>query len=61
MKMLSKIAIIVTALVSLSTMICGFSISSQETIEASSISFHTAIGVLSVLLSFLTFALLARD
>jgi hypothetical protein len=61
MKILSKIAIIVTVLVSFSTIICGFSISSQPTIEASSLSFHTGIGVLSVLLSFVTFGLLARD
>lgn len=61
MKILSKIAIILTAIVALSTIICGCSISSQPTIEASSLSFHTAIGILTVLLSFGTIAMLARE
>ena len=61
MKILNKIAIILTALVAVSTLICGVSISNQPTIEASSLSFHTAIGVLTVLLSFGTIALFARN
>ena len=61
MKILNKIAIILTALVALSTIVCGLSISNQPIIEASSISFHTAIGLLTVLLSFTTMALLARS
>jgi hypothetical protein len=59
--MINKIAIALTAIVALSTIICGASISGQPTIEASSLSFHTAIGILTVLLSFGTIMLLARS
>jgi len=59
MKILTKFAIALTALVSASTVICGYSISGQP-IEASSLSFHTAIGILTVLLSFGTIMLMAR-
>jgi len=60
MKILNKIAVALTAIVSVSTIICGASISNQP-IEASSLGFHTAIGILTVLLSFATIGLLARS
>lgn len=61
MKIINKIAIVLTAIVALSTIICGVSISGQPTIEASSLSFHTAIGLLTVVLSFGTIGLLAKS
>ena len=60
MKLLNKFALALTALVSASTIICGCSISNQATIEASSLNFHAAIGILTVLLSFATILLFAR-
>ena len=61
MKLLNKIALSLTALVSASTIICGYSISNQATVEASSLNFHAAIGILTVLLSFVTILLFARS
>ena len=61
MNILHKIAFSLTAIVSVSTIICGYSISNQPTIEPSSLNFHTTIGILTVLLSFATMALFARS
>ncbi len=61
MKVLNKIAFSLTAFVSASTIICGCSIASKAVVEASSVSFHTGLGVLTVLLSFATIALFSRS
>jgi hypothetical protein len=61
MKILNKIALSLTALVSFSTVICGFSIANAPSIEPSSLSFHAGIGLLTILLSFATLFLFAKQ
>ena len=61
MNALKKLAISLTAILSGSTAICGFSIAQSATIEQSSIDFHMGIAILTMLATFGTIALLARN
>lgn len=48
MKIITNLVAIAAILGLLSTLICGFWIKSQPTVESSSISFHVSLGTLSV-------------
>jgi hypothetical protein len=60
MNFLQKIAVSLTVLFSVSTVICGVSIVQKATFEQSSIDFHMGLAVLTILASFGTIALFAR-
>ena len=57
MKTVIVIMAVLSGLVMLSTMICGFWMRSQATVDPSSISFHMGIAVLGVLLTLATIVL----
>lgn len=59
MNFLTKLGIAISGLFAFSTMICGVSISQAAIIEASSLQFHMGFGVITVLASFGTIALMA--
>lgn len=61
MNFVTKLAVFFTFALSASTIICGVSIAQAATIEQSSLDFHMGIGVLSLLATLGTFALMARN
>ncbi len=60
MKLLGKLAIFFTSTTAAFTMICGTYIANASTVEASSVSFHMGLAVLTILCSFGTIAYFAR-
>ena len=60
MNFLKKLGIAITGLFAFSTVICGVSISQAATIEASSLQFHMGFGIITILASFGTIALMAH-
>ena len=54
MKTVIVIMAVLTGLLMLSTLICGFWMRAQETVDPSSISFHMGIALLSVVLALAT-------
>ena len=61
MRFINKIVFSLTSFAAASTIICGCSIASKAVIETSSIYFHSALGVVTVLLGFVTIVLFARS
>lgn len=61
MKLLNKIGLFFTATLAASTTICGISIANAPVVEASSLQFHMGFAALTILCSFLTIALFARQ
>ncbi len=59
MKFLKKLAIFFTVAFSASTVICGMSIAQAATFEQSSLDFHMGLGILTILTSLGTIALMA--
>jgi len=60
MNLLKKLAVTFSALLSVSTVICGFSIAQEATVELSSLNFHIGLAIFTILASFGTIALFAR-
>ncbi|MCL5949412.1 MAG: hypothetical protein M1490_02915 [Candidatus Bathyarchaeota archaeon] len=61
MKVLNKIALFFTGSFAAFTAICGFYIANAPVVEASSLNFHMGLGALTILCSFGTIALFARQ
>lgn len=60
MSILNKVAVSLTGLFSVSTVICGCSIAQKATFEQSSLDFHMGLAVLTILATFGTIGLLYR-
>jgi len=61
MNFLRKIAVAITGLFAFSTVLCGVSISQAAIIEPSSLQFHMGFAAITILASFGTIALMARQ
>lgn len=61
MKFITKLGVAISGLFAFSTVICGASISQAATIDPSSIQFHAGFAIITLLASFGTIVLMARQ